>query len=129
MKGFKNYHHKDENGKTEEFFSDDTNDGEDYNYNGNAGKYGGQLQHMEKGMQNVGNYNEDGSKRHGHFDNYHNVDNSRANNGEYDERKYFGKDDEHGYQNGIEQQSLIGHQEANKVFHNTPHYVPFHPSV
>lgn len=40
IKGFKSSHHKDESGKTEEYYDEENDEGDNYAFNGQNGAYG-----------------------------------------------------------------------------------------
>ncbi|EEZ98972.1 keratin, type I cytoskeletal 9 [Tribolium castaneum] len=126
IKGFKSSHHKDETGKTEEFYDEENDEGAKLNFNGEAGSFGEKGASQFKGGHEAGEFAEGAAKKAGHFDNEHFVDNSNAGHGNYGEKKYGGSGSVYGVNNGIDQHSLLGHQENSKIYKHFPHHVPFY---
>lgn len=126
IKGFKTSHHKDESGKTEEFYDEANDEGDNFNYNGQSGSFGETGASQFKGGHEDGKFNSGEYKKQGHYDNQHLVDKANADSGKYGENKYAGSGSVYGVNNGIDQQSLLGHQENSRFYKHHPHYVPFY---
>lgn len=126
IKGFKSSHHKDESKKTEEFYDEENDEAGKFNFKGESGSFG------EKGESNVKGGHENGvaasgeQKKEGHYEKAEIVDNSNADKGQYGEKKYAGSGSIYGVNNGVDQQSLLGHQESSRYYKKHPYHVPFY---
>lgn len=64
-----------------------------------------------QGGHEDGKFNEQEQKKTGHVSNQYAVNKEAADQGKYGENKYHGAGSVYGVNNGIDQQSLLGHQE------------------
>lgn len=124
IKGYKNSHHKDENARTEEYYDEESDEGANFNFNGHAGAFGENAQSAYKGAKEDGEFKADKAKKEGHYDSAHIVDNANAGHGQYGTKKFGESGAIYGINNGIDSQSLLGHQENSKYFKHYPHHVP-----
>ena len=126
IRGFKKSHHNDETGKTEEFYDEAHDEGSDYNNEGKFGSFGEGRHNSYQGAQGDSYLNVDQQKKGGQFDSKQFVDKKNANEGQYGQSKYKGSGELYGSNNGIDRQSLLGHQESSKAFKHYPYHVPFY---
>lgn len=126
IKGYKSSHHKDETGKTEEFYDEENDQGGKLNFAGQSGSFGEKGASAFKGGLENGEFARGEHKKQSHFDNEHLLDNSNAGQGKYGEKKYGGSGSVYGANKGIDEQSLLGHQESSKFYKHFPHHVPFY---
>lgn len=128
-KGFKTTHHKDESGSEETFYDEAHDEGDKYHYSGNQGAFGNNGQSNYKGGHENGQFAADQRSKQGQYDRQHIVDNTNADKGQYGQKGYHGSGESFSINNGIGQQSLLGRQEANRLYvNNHPHgYIPFYP--
>ncbi|CAG9772954.1 unnamed protein product [Ceutorhynchus assimilis] len=124
IKGFKSSHHKDETGKTEEYYDEEHDEGDNVAFNGQSGAFGQKGQSSYKGGHEDGKFNEQEHKKSGHVSNQYAVSKETGDKGNYGENKYAGGGSVFGVNNGIDQQSLLGHQENSRFFKHHP--VPFY---
>ncbi|KAL3278971.1 hypothetical protein HHI36_016489 [Cryptolaemus montrouzieri] len=129
IKGFKTSHHKDESGKTEEYFDEENDEGNNIFFNGQQGSFGENSASSFKGGHADGKFNAGESKKEGHYDQEHFVDNANAGKGSFGSKKYAGSGEVYGVNNGLDQQSLLGHQESERYFKHHPHHTPFYGGV
>ncbi|KAG5874891.1 hypothetical protein JTB14_024317 [Gonioctena quinquepunctata] len=126
IKSFKTSHHKDENGKTEEYYDEAHDEGGNLAFNGQTGSFGENGASLFKGGNQEGKYASEENKKEGHFSNEHLVDKVDANQGKYGGNKFAGNEAVFGHKSGSDEQSLLGHQESNKVYKHNPFIIPFH---
>lgn len=122
IKGFKTSHHKDETGKTEEFFDEANDEGDNFNFYGQTGHFGEGSQSAHKGGHGDHFFNADERKKQGHYDAGQFLHKNNGDQGEYGQKKYLGSGQIYGANNGIDQQSLLGHQEHNRFFKQHPFF-------
>lgn len=128
-KGFKKSHHKDEAENEETFYDEAHDEGDKFHYNGNEGAFGTKGESAFKGGHEKGEFAADEKRKQGHFDRHHATNNANGDKGQYGQKGYHGSSEGYGVNNGVGQQSILGKQEANRVYHNSyPHgYIPIHP--
>nr|XP_022904730.1 hornerin-like [Onthophagus taurus] len=126
VKGFKSSHHKDETGKTEEFYDEAHDEGDNFNFRGQNGKYGEGSQLSVKGGHDDSFYNADERKKQGHYDGQQYINKNNADQGQYGQNKYIGNGQIYGVNNGVDQQALLGHQEHNRLYKQHPYYSHFY---
>lgn len=124
MKGFKTSHHKDETGKTEEYYDEANDEGNHFQFKGQSGGFGENAQSAYKGGHENKQLNAEERKKQGHYDTHQLIDNSKGDQGRYGEKKYAQLGRIYGQNNGIDEQSLLGHQESVRAFKH-PYHVPF----
>ncbi|XP_044761510.1 uncharacterized protein LOC123318827 [Coccinella septempunctata] len=129
IKGFKTSHHKDESGKTEEYYDEENDEGNNVFFNGQHGSFGENAASSFKGGHADGKFNAGESKKEGHYDQEHYVGNSNAGKGSFGSKKYAGSGEVYGVNNGLDQHSLLGHQESERFFNHHPDHTPFYGSV
>lgn len=122
IKGFKSSHHKDETGKTEEFYDEAHDAGNNFNFQGQAGRFGEGSQSAFKGGHDDAFFNADERRKQGHYDAGQYLNKNNADQGQYGQNKYLGNGQVYGANNGIDQQSLLGHQEHNRFFKHHPYF-------
>lgn len=125
VKGFKTTHHKDESGKTEEYYDEANDEGKHFQYKGEAGDFGKKAQSEYKGGHQDNQFNAKEQKQQGHFEAAHSVDAAKGNHGHYGEKKHAENNKAFGFNNGIDEQSLLGHQESVRAFKKFPFHTPF----
>ncbi|KAL1506163.1 hypothetical protein ABEB36_005575 [Hypothenemus hampei] len=125
IKGFKSSHHKDESGKTEEYYDEEHDEGDNYVFNGQNGAFGQKGASSYKGGHEDGKFNEQEHKKAGHVSNEYALKKENADSGKYGEQKYAGEGSVYGANNGVDQQSLLGHQENAKFVKHHPFYHHF----
>ncbi|XP_066252872.1 uncharacterized protein [Euwallacea similis] len=124
IKGFKSSHHKDETGKTEEYYDEEHDEADNYAFNGQNGQFGQKGASSYKGGHEDGKFNEQEHKKAGHVSNELAVKKEAADQGKYGEKKYAGGESSYGVNSGADQQSLLGHQENARFVKHHP--VPFY---
>lgn len=127
VKGFKKSHHKDESGRTEEFYDEEHDEGEQGAFNGQSGTFGENESSSFKGAHEDGEFKAKQGKKEGHYDTEHIVDHNNGDGGQYSAKKYGGSGSVYGVNNGVDEQSLLGHQENKKFIKHHPGHVPFFP--
>lgn len=125
VKGFKTTHHKDESGKTEEYYDEANDEGKQSQYKGEAGSFGQNAQSAYKGGHQDKKVDAKEEKKQGQYDTAQIVDNSKSDQAHYGEKKHSENNKIYGFNNGIDEQSLLGHQEAMRTFKKYPHHTPF----
>ncbi|XP_072384895.1 uncharacterized protein [Diabrotica undecimpunctata] len=126
IKSFKNSHHKDESGKSEEYYDEAHDEGGNYAFNGQSGSFGEKGASEFKGGNQDSKYNSAEAKKEGHFENKHSIDKVEGDQGKYGQNKFAGNEAIFGYKNGADEQSLLGHQESSKLYKAHPFVVPFY---
>lgn len=126
VKGFKTSHHKDESGKTEEFYDEEHDEGGNYAFKGEAEKFGDHGASSFKGAAEEGKYSAGEAKKEGFHENKYLNGNAKGNEGKYGENKYAGNRQAYALKKGADEQSLLGHQESSKFYKHHPFVVPFH---
>ncbi|KAK9878814.1 hypothetical protein WA026_003652 [Henosepilachna vigintioctopunctata] len=126
IKGFKTSHHKDESGKTEEYYDEENDEGNNVLYKGQHGAFGEDGASSFKGGHADGKFNAGESKKEGHYDQEHFIDNAKGGKGSFGSKKFAGSGESYGVNNGLDQQSLLGHQESERFFKHHPHHTPFY---
>ncbi|XP_065170219.1 uncharacterized protein DDB_G0290685-like [Atheta coriaria] len=126
VKGFKTSHHKDETGRTEEYYDEANDEGGHFTSKGSSGSFGEEAKNAYKGGHDNGQFNKGESSKQGHVENVHHVDNANADKGDYAQKQTFGQGQTYGVNNGVDQQSLLGHQESNRFFKHHPIHTPFY---
>ncbi|XP_023015914.2 uncharacterized protein [Leptinotarsa decemlineata] len=126
IKSFKTSHHKDENGKTEEYYDEAHDEGGNYVFNGQTGNFGENGASSFKGGNQEEKYASGENKKEGHYSNEHLVDKVDASQGKYGGNKFAGNEAVYSHKNGADEQSLLGHQESSKLYKHNPFVVPFH---
>ncbi|XP_050313952.1 uncharacterized protein LOC126748639 [Anthonomus grandis grandis] len=124
IKGFKSSHHKDESGKTEEYYDEEHDEGNNFAFNGLNGAFGQSGESSFNGGHQDGKFNEEEQKKSGHISSQYGVNKEVSDQGKYGQNKYAGSGQTFGVNNGVDQQSLLGHQENSKFFKH--HAVPFY---
>lgn len=125
IKGFKTSHHKDESGKTEEFYDEAHDEGGNYAFKGEAGNFGENAASAFKGGAQEGKYKSGEAKKEGFYENKYLNDNAKSNEGKYGENKFGENAQIYAYKKGADEQSLLGHQESSKFYKHHPFVVPF----
>lgn len=125
IKGYKNSHHKDETGKTEEYYDEESDEGANYLLNGQRGAFGENAQSAYKGAKEDAEFKADKGKKEGHHGSEYISDDSKADHGQYGKKKFGESGAIYGIDNGFDQHSLLGHQENSKYFKHYPHHAPF----
>lgn len=126
MKSFKTTHHKDESGKTEEYYDESHDEGGNFAFKGaseNSGEKGGS---SFKGGKDEEKYKAGEVKEEGKYNSEHLVDKADAKEGKFGENKYAGTERVFGNKNGADEQSLLGNLESSKFYKTHPFIVPFH---
>ncbi|XP_056640795.1 uncharacterized protein LOC130447796 [Diorhabda sublineata] len=126
VKSFKNSHHKDETGKSEEYYDESHDEGGNYVFNGQSGSFGEQGASGFKGGHHDSKYNQAEAKKEGQFENKHSVEKVEGDQGKYGENKFAGNQALFGYKTGADEQSLLGHEESSKFVKSHPLVVPFY---
>lgn len=126
IKSFKTTHHKDESGKTEEYYDEAHDEGGNTAFKGaseNSGENGGS---SFKGIKEEGKFKEGEAKEEGQYKSEQSADKADSQQGKFGENKYSGADRIFGNKNGADEQSLLSHQETSKFYKAHPFVVPFH---
>ncbi|XP_018334165.1 glycine-rich cell wall structural protein 1.8-like isoform X2 [Agrilus planipennis] len=129
IKGFKTTHHKDESGKTEEFYDEEHDEGSDYFHKNEKGAFGENAGAAFKGGHDNGVFN---SGEKGHQANYKKeelLNKDKAEQGQFGSSKFGGDQKAYGLNTGIDHHSLHELQEGNKMYKHFPYHVPFHKGV
>ncbi|XP_017782200.1 PREDICTED: uncharacterized protein LOC108566698 [Nicrophorus vespilloides] len=126
IKGFKTSHHKDESGKTEEFYDEEHDEGDDVRFKGEAGSFGEKAKSTFEGGHDDSRFNAEKRKQEGHFGSERKVDSNDLKRGRYDEKKSLDEGRSYVLNSGIDEHSLLGHQENSKYYKNHPYHVPFY---
>ncbi|CAH1155231.1 unnamed protein product [Phaedon cochleariae] len=126
IKSFKTSHHKDESGTDEQYYDEAHDEAGNYMFNGQSGKFGENAASSFKGGNQEEKYKVGENKKEGHHSTEHSVGEKQANQGKYGGNKFAGNEAVFGYKNGADEQSLLGHQEASKVYKTSPFIAPFH---
>ena len=114
-KGFQDYHHKDEVGKTTTFYDSSDNAGDKYDFHSNKGEHG------EKGIQGInknyedGVYNENTRGHNGHFGAGYSLGHEKIDSGLYNKKGFF---DGNGYADNKYWDKKIN----NQVIHKPSYY-------
>lgn len=125
VKGFKTFHHKDESGKTEEYYDEANDEGKQLQYKGESGDFGQNAQSAYKGGHEEKKVDANEQKKQGHFEAAHSADSAKGDQGHYAEKKHSESDKSFGFNNGIDEQSLLGHQELVRTYKKYPYHTPF----
>lgn len=125
MNGFKKSHQQNESGKTEEYYDEANDEGKHYQYKGEAGGFGKNAESAYKGGQQDKQFDAKENKQEGHFVNSHSVDGAKSQQGHYAEKKHLDDNKTYGFNNGIDEQSLLGHEESTRTFKKYPFHTPF----
>lgn len=114
MKGFKKSHHLDENGKEEQYFDEEKDEGENFNVNGESGSFGEQQSSAFKGAQENSQLrgNQGGQKQH--FENQESHDKNHGSGDQYGSRKFGTDNSNFNANNGGGQESIQGHSSGSK---------------
>lgn len=126
VKSFKTTHHKDESGKTEEYYDESHDEGGNYAFKGaseNSGEKGGS---SFKGGKGEEKFKEGQTKQEGLYKNEYLNDKADSKEGKFGENKYAGNEVVYGNKNGADEQSLLSNQESSKFYKAHPFIVPFH---
>ncbi|CAH0553334.1 unnamed protein product [Brassicogethes aeneus] len=126
VKGFKHSHHKDETGKTEEYFDEANDEGDNLNFNGQSGIFKENQGSSFKGEHEDGLNNEKVHKTAGYYDNNHFVDKVNTDHGKFGENRFSNNGRVYGRHNGVDQESLLGSQETNKFYKHSPYLDNFY---
>ncbi|XP_076260800.1 uncharacterized protein LOC143196725 [Rhynchophorus ferrugineus] len=116
VKGFKTSHHKDESGKTEEFYDEAHDEGNNLAFKGQSGSFGNQATSAFQGAQENGKYNQAEQGKAGHLNNQYIVNAQKGEAGKYGQNKHGTEGSVYGLNKGIDAQSLLGHQENSKFY-------------
>lgn len=126
IKSFKTTHHKDESGKTEEYYDEAHDEGGNTAFKGAAESSGEKGGSSFKGLKEEKTFKEGEAKQEGQYKSEHLADKADSQHGKYGENKYAGADRVYGNKNGEDEQSLLSHQESSKYYKSNPFVVPFH---
>ena len=127
IKGFKKSHHKDESGNTEEYYDEAHDSADDFNRNGKSGNFAEDAASSYKGVKDNKLYKSDEKEQGGAYDSGEFLKKNNGGKSTYGGGKHVGNTEIAGNNYGEDEQSLLGHQEYKKVFHE-PH-VPFYQHI
>lgn len=121
MKGFKNSHHKDENGRSEQYFDEEKDEGENFNLKGESGSFGEKQASAFKGAQENTEKRENEGAQKQQYENQQLKDNSHRAGDQYDSRKFGGDNSNFESKNGGEHESAEGHNSESKFEKHQSH--------
>lgn len=121
VKGYHSSHRKDEDGKTEEFYDEENDEGENFNANGQSGSFGEKEQSSFKGAHEDAQLKANEGKQQKKYENEHIIDSNNGGGGQFGSKKFGGGGSSFGYNNGGGEESIQGHNENSK-------FVKHHPS-
>nr|CAH7730803.1 unnamed protein product [Callosobruchus chinensis] len=120
VKGFKKSHHLDETGKTEEFFDESHDEGDNFEFKGHKGNYGEGAGSSFKGGNEEKKYNSEEAKKEGHYNQEHASEHKKGNSGEHGAKEFKGSDAAYSLSKGGDEHSLLGNQESSKFYKSQP---------
>ncbi|CAG9860913.1 unnamed protein product [Phyllotreta striolata] len=126
IKSFKTSHHKDESGKSEEYYDEEHDEGGNTAFNGQTGSFGENAASSFKGGKEDSKFNSAEAKKEGHFKKEHSIGKAEGDEGKYAEKKFAGNEATFARKNGADEQSLLGHQESSKFIKSQPFVIPFY---
>nr|CAI5824712.1 unnamed protein product [Callosobruchus analis] len=122
IKGFKNSSQKLETGKTEEFYDEANDEGDQYMYNGQAGSFGEKAGSAYHGGKQEGKFNHESAGKEGHFNKGYFQDSHKGNSGRYGEKKFSEEGGIYGFNNGAGVTNMAGHDMHKSFFKKHPFY-------
>lgn len=128
MKGFNKSHSSNESGRTEEFYDEEHDEGGNVAFSGQQGGFGESEGSSFKGAHQDGAFKANQGKQQGHYGSEYLNDNNHGGGEQYGSKKYGGSGSTFGANNGVDEQSLLAHQQSNKFFKHYPKHVPFFSS-
>nr|CAI5824706.1 unnamed protein product [Callosobruchus analis] len=120
VKGFKKSHHLDETGKTEEFYDESHDEGDNFEFKGHKGNYGEGAGSSFKGGNEEKKYNSEEAKKEGHYNQEHASEHKKGNSGEHGAKEFKGSDAAYALSKGGDEHSLLGNQESSKFYKSQP---------
>lgn len=108
MKGFKKSHHKDENGRSEQFFDEENDEGENFNVNGESGNFGENQGLAFKGAQESSELRGNHGGQRQRYENQQSFDKNQRDSDQYNTRKFGADRSNFGSKNGGEQEFIKG---------------------
>lgn len=120
VKGFRNTLRKDEDGRSEEYFDEQHDEGVNFNENGQAGNFGVRQEAVANGQQQNGEFNTNQGNQRQVFDNQQ-FQNNNNNNGDQFGATSFGASNANSASNSGEgQQSAAGYVQGSRFQKSQP---------
>lgn len=114
MNGFKKTHNKDESGREENYFDEANDEGEHFNIDAEAGRFGESKSSSFKGAQeNTALRGNKGSQKK-HYDTQENHDNNERDSNQYGSKKFGANNFGFGSNNGGLKESHSGYSQQSK---------------
>lgn len=122
IKGFKSSHHKDESGKTEEFYDEEHDEGEHSSADGHAGSFGEGSAASFKGAHEDADFKASKGGQKGEYEKEHLIDGNNGGGSQFESKKFGGEGSSFGYKKGADEESLLGHKDSSKYFKHLPYH-------
>lgn len=113
MKGFKKSHHKDENGRSEQYFDEANDEGENFNVNGESGGFGENQSSAFKGAQENSELRANHGGQRQRYENQQSLDKNHRNSDQYGARKFGAENSNFESKNGGGQEFIKGHRSTS----------------
>lgn len=120
VQGFTSSHHKDENGRSEAYFDESNDQGENFDVSGHGGTYGERDQASYNGARQDGQIQANGGRQQNQFQNEQSVDNANSAGGKFDASRFASGGAVASSDNGGGQESQQGYSQSNQFSKQQP---------
>lgn len=120
VQGFSDSHHKDETGRTEQFFDAENDQAQKFHADGQAGNFGVREQENFNGLQQDAQAQLNQARQQNELDNQQYVDNKNANGAHFDAKRYGAASAAGGSSNGGGEQLSLRFNENRQFSKQQP---------